>query len=236
MPMPRLVLWDIDGTLVHGGDSGVRGVTAAYRAITGLDPTVPIVFDGQTDLGILRSLAERGGLAWDEAMVARVPAAISEAIGALAADLATGGYALPGAAAAIDLVAGHAVAQSVLTGNVRANAELKLRTFGLHRAGDGAIDFDIGAYGGDAELRPDLVPVAIARASSKHSVAYAVEHVVLVGDTPRDVHAALAHGARVIAVATGRFSAGALRAEGAHVVLDDLTDLAAFRAALDATH
>src|SRR6185369_2349908 len=118
---------------------------------------------------------------------------------------ATGGYALPGAAAAIAYVAGHAVAQSVLTGNVRPNAELKLRTFGLHHA----IDFDIGAYGGDAELRPDLVPVAVARASAKHATAYTMEHVVLVGDTPRDVHAALTHGARVIAVATGRFGAGA---------------------------
>lgn len=226
--MPRLVLWDIDGTLVHGGDSGERGVTAAYRALTGLEPTVPIIFDGQTDLAILRSLAERAGVAWDAGLAARVPDAIADAIGAI--DIAATGHALPGAGAAIDLVAGHAVTQSVLTGNVRPNAEHKLRAFNLHAR----MDFDIGAYGGDAELRPDLVPVALRRAASKHAVDYEMADVVLVGDTPRDVHAALAHGARVIAVATGRFPADVLRAEGAHAVLDDLTDLTALTAALSA--
>jgi phosphoglycolate phosphatase-like HAD superfamily hydrolase len=226
MTMPRLVLWDIDGTLVHGGDSGVRGVTAAYRALTGLEPAVPIVFDGQTDLAILRSVAERGGVAWDAGLAARVPAAIAEAIGAI--DIAATGYALPGAASAIDLVAAHAVAQSVLTGNVRPNAEHKLRAFGLHSA----IDFDIGAYGGDAELRPDLLPVALRRATGKHAVPYEMSDVVLIGDTPRDVHAALTHGARVVAVATGHYTADTLRAEGAHAVLDDLTNLRAFATAL----
>src|SRR5258708_3974988 len=113
--MARLVLWDIDGTLVHGGESGIRGRTAAYRALTGLEPTVPIVFDGQTDLAILRSLAERCGVAWDADLAARVPAAIGEAIGALGEVLRTTGYAMPGASAAIARLARPAVVQSVQT-------------------------------------------------------------------------------------------------------------------------
>jgi phosphoglycolate phosphatase-like HAD superfamily hydrolase len=230
--MTRLVLWDIDGTLVHGGTSGTTGVAAAYRDVTGQDLAVPMIFEGQTDLGIFRSLIERSGLVADDAVLARVPAAMTAAFGGLADELARTGYAMPGAAAAIAHVGDHVpgVRQSVLTGNVRPNAELKLRTFGLADA----IDFEIGAYGADAELRHDLVPVAVARANAKYAAAYAPTDVVLVGDTPRDVAAALAHGAHVIGVATGGFDAGRLHAEGAHAVLADLTDLDALRAAFGA--
>jgi phosphoglycolate phosphatase-like HAD superfamily hydrolase len=154
---------------------------------------------------------------------------MAEAFVGLGPEMLRTGYAMPGANAAIAHVEAIApgVRQSVLTGNVRPNAELKLRTFGLADA----IDFEIGAYGADAELRTDLVPIAIARANAKFAAAYTAHDVVLVGDTPRDVAAALAHGARVIAVATGDFDADRLRAEGAHAVLTDLTDLASLRAA-----
>jgi phosphoglycolate phosphatase len=226
--MKRLVLWDIDGTLVHGGTAGETGVAAAYREVTGVDLGVPMIFEGQTDLGIFRSLIERSGLVAGADVLARVPAAMAIAFGGLADELARTGYAMPGAAAAIAHVGRHVpdVRQSVLTGNVRPNAELKLRTFGL---ADG-IDFEIGAYGGDAELRNDLVPIAVGRANARYATAYTPSDVVLIGDTQRDVAAALAHGARVIGVATGGFTADQLHAAGAHAVLTGLTDLPALQA------
>ncbi|MFD7438396.1 HAD family hydrolase [Streptomyces sp. NPDC059861] len=102
--------------------------------------------------------------------------------------------------------------------NVRGADEIKLGVFGLDRD----IDWEGGAYGEDSDLRPGLVDIALARSAT------AVENAVLVGDTPVDVEGGLATGVRVIAVATGRTSAEALRAAGAHSVLADLTDTEAF--------
>ncbi|WP_307865654.1 HAD family hydrolase [Streptomyces montanisoli] len=104
--------------------------------------------------------------------------------------------------------------QTVVTGNVRAVAELKLDIFGLATH----IDWNVGAYGEDADLRPALVDLALTRS------AIAAADTVLVGDTPADIEGGHANGVRVIAVATGRSSAVELREAGADVVLDDLTD------------
>lgn len=110
---------------------------------------------------------------------------------------------------------------SVLTGNIAANARVKLSAFGL----DPVLDLSAGAYGADAELRPDLVAVARKRAGRLHKVPADVA-VVLVGDTPRDVEAALATGSEIIAVASGVHSAEELTSAGASVVLPDLSDTA----------
>jgi phosphoglycolate phosphatase-like HAD superfamily hydrolase len=110
---------------------------------------------------------------------------------------------------------------SVLTGNIAANARVKLRAFGL----DPLLDLSAGAYGADAELRPDLVAVARERAAWLHNVPADVP-AVLVGDTPRDVEAALSTDSGIIAVASGIHSAEELSAAGASVVLPDLSDTA----------
>jgi phosphoglycolate phosphatase len=227
-----LVLWDIDGTLVHAGTTGVTAISAAFHSLTGVELALSLAFDGQTEVAFFRSLLERHGLVADDATLARVPAAVIEAFVGLGPEMLRTGYVMPGAAAAIAHIgrAAPGVRQSVLTGNVRPNAELKLRTFGLADT----LDFEIGAYGEDAEARPDLVPVAVARANAKFTASYAASDVVLIGDTPRDVEAALSHGARVIAVATGHFDADRLRAEGAHAVLTNLSDTTALLTALAA--
>ena len=106
------------------------------------------------------------------------------------------------------------VRQTVVSGNIRAVAELKLQVFGL----DAPIRWKVGAYGEDHDVRADLVDLSLHRAHT------AAADAVLIGDTPADVEGAHANGVRVIAVATGRSDGAALREAGAEVVLTDLRD------------
>ena len=123
---------------------------------------------------------------------------------------------------------GPAVVQSVLTGNVPAMARAKLAAFGL-----GAhLDLDVGAYGDHHEVRAELVHLARGRACAAYGREFGGQATVLVGDTPLDVEAALATGARAVGVATGGPTAAELAAAGADVVLPDLTDTAAAVAAI----
>jgi len=123
------------------------------------------------------------------------------------------------------------VYQSVLTGNVRTLAEVKLSAVGLRYL----LDLCIGAYGDDHEVRAELVHLARRRTSAVHGRPpsdFSGQATVVVGDTPLDIQAALAAGARAVGVATGRYPASALRDAGAHAVLSDLTNPATVLSAL----
>jgi phosphoglycolate phosphatase-like HAD superfamily hydrolase len=151
-------------------------------------------------------------------------AAMATAATALADGLATGGRCLPGAREAVEALAGvDGLVQTVVTGNIRPVAAVKLGAFGL----DALLDLDVGGYGTDATDRPPLVRLAVARAEARHGVTFAPARTIVVGDTPHDVAAAQAIGARTIAVATGRPSAEALVAAGADHVLPGLADTGA---------
>jgi len=136
-------------------------------------------------------------------------------------DIITQGRPMPGAAEAMSAVAKlEGVVQTVLTGNSKPNAMLKLRAFGL----DGYVDFDLGGYGSEAYPRGTLLRVARQRAADKHGVPLGELATVYIADSPRDVDAARIGGARSLAVASGRVSAAELREAGADAVLPDLTD------------
>jgi phosphoglycolate phosphatase len=144
--------------------------------------------------------------------------------------VAVRGRALPGASEVLRGLQGRAH-QSVLTGNIRPVAEVKLAAVGLR---DG-LDLCIGAYGDDHEIRAELVPVARRRAAAVHGKSpadFAGAATVVIGDTPLDIEAALAAGARAIGVATGGYTASELTAAGADAVLPDLTDTDAVLQAL----
>jgi phosphoglycolate phosphatase-like HAD superfamily hydrolase len=118
---------------------------------------------------------------------------------------------------------GRRVYQSVLTGNIRAVAEVKLAALGLRNG----LDLCIGAYGDDHEDRTELVQVARRRAAGVHDrsgSAFAGTTTVVIGDTPLDIAAALAAGARAVGVATGSHAAADLTSAGAHAVLPSLAD------------
>ncbi len=156
-----------------------------------------------------------------ERMLEPFGAELAAVLAARREDLVTYGRLLPGAAAAVAAVAElDGVVQTVLTGNGKPNAMLKLRAFGL----DGYLDADIGGYGSEVYPKGTLLRVARQRAADKHGAPFGELETVYVADSPRDVDAARIGGARSLAVASGRASAAELRDAGADAVVPDLTD------------
>lgn len=218
--MPDLVLWDIDHTLMATRGVGGELWAEAFEQVTGVPLAEQASVTGSTERVILRETARTHGVAYDEALFTR----FADALGAVhvrrAAELRERGHALPGAAASLAALAEHGVRQSVVTGNVRAAAEVKLAVFGL----DAYLLLDDGAYGEDGEERPELLHRALDRAGAS------AEAAVFLGDTPADVAAGRAAGVRVVAVATGKTPASELK--DADVVLDSLADTAQVLSAL----
>jgi phosphoglycolate phosphatase len=208
-----LVLWDVDGTLVDTAGHGRHAFQEAFEAVVGRPPE-PVEFAGRTDHEI--ALAMLGGSR------DRLPRVLEELEAALAARreaMRSEGHAYPGVRETLEaLDRQDGVVQSLLTGNVQANAALKVSAFGLERW----LDFEVGAFGSDPhERRSDLVAVARERTASKYSEPTAV---ALVGDTPLDIMAAREAGARAVAVAGGFAALDALRAARPDALLLDLRD------------
>ncbi len=231
--MRRLVLWDIDGTLVQAGEVGRDIFTEAFQAVLGRAPDQvtarALVMAGRTDPEIaLEFLADHQVLEGEEHLPA-FSAALITALAAKAAVIRERGRALPGAREALEALGRtDGVVQSLLTGNLQPNALLKLASFEL----DGYLDFEVGGFGSDHHHRPSLVDVARAKAERKYGRGFPGTATVLVGDTPLDVAAGRAGGARVVAVATGPFRADELRQTDADAVLEDLGDTGATVAAI----
>jgi phosphoglycolate phosphatase len=219
-----LVLWDVDGTLVRTAGHGRFAFEEAFRAVVGREPD-PVDYAGRTDRQIVDIML--GGRPGD------APRILEELAGALALRkdaMAAEGYAYPGVPQVLEaLHRRDDVINSLLTGNIQANAVVKVSAFGLAPW----LDFEVGAYGSDPhEERSDLVAVARERAAAKYGEPTGA---VLVGDTPLDVRAAQEAGARAVAVATGFADPEALRASGPDAYLDDLSDTAAAVAAITAS-
>ena len=168
---------------------------------------------GRTDRAIIADTLTMAGVAEPARHVEDFMAELSRRAPDLRARFAAHGHALPGAAAALAAVAamGPDAVQSVLTGNLPAIAEAKLAALGLAIH----LDLEIGAYGDHHEVRAELVHLARQRAAAAYGRDFSGAATVLVGDTPLDVEAALATGARSVAVATGGSSAADLAAAGA---------------------
>lgn len=218
---PRLVLWDIDGTLLTTDGIGLEAYTAAFERTTGRAWTQSVSFQGQTELGMAIDVLRLHGIEPEPALVDEFLAAIGAELLARSGEMATRGRALDGAAealAGVDTQPG--VRQTVLTGNLRSVAAMKLGSYGL----DNWIDFAIGAYGDDHTDRSDLLPQAWSRVEQRYGEPHDPVRTVLIGDTVRDVATAQAHGAAIVAVSTGKTSAEELVDAGARVVLKDLCD------------
>ncbi|MFB6550177.1 HAD family hydrolase [Streptomyces sp. NPDC056405] len=216
--MELIVLWDIDHTLIENAGVSKEIYAAAFSELAGREPTGPARTEGRTDRLIMRDMFVREGLSvpdWSS-----IEAALERAGSERRDALRSRGWALPGAHEALKAASARSGwVSSVLTGNIEANARVKLSAFGL----DSLLDLPVGAYGADADLRPDLVAVARERVRRLRGVR-ADTPIVLVGDTPRDVEAALATGCGVVAVASGLHDRAELTAAGAPEVLPDLAD------------
>jgi phosphoglycolate phosphatase len=212
-----LVLWDVDGTLVDTAGHGRGAFEAAFREVVGRPLEAEVDYAGRTDHQIATAMLE--GVEDADGHLPRLLERLVPALEARIERMREEGGAYPGVPEVLGALAGREdVAQSLLTGNLEANAAVKLRAFGLERH----FDFELGAYGSDPhEGRSDLVAIARERAGAK--LGRPVEPV-LVGDTPRDVEAAREGGVRVVAVATGFSAEQALRESQPDVLLRDLSD------------
>ncbi|MCK2242572.1 MULTISPECIES: haloacid dehalogenase-like hydrolase [unclassified Crossiella] len=224
-----LVLWDIDLTLVDLRGTGADWYGTVLRRLAGQAIRHVPSMQGRTERAITTELLNRHGIPDTEDEVRRVFAALVDVVAEDREVLHERGSALPGAAAVLRALADTpGVVQSLVTGNLPEVARFKLDAFGL----DEHVDFEVGGYGHESVERHPLVSTAVTLAGRKYGVAFPAERVVVVGDTPHDVAAALHHGATAVGVATGRCDAAELRAAGAHVVLPDLVDTAGVLAAL----
>lgn len=217
-----LVLWDIDHTLIETRGVGFAIYQRAFPRATGgrkLEQLAQIA--GRTELDIMRETLRVNDIEPTDDAVAALAAELVAGYDEGRAELATTGRALPGAEATLRTFAElPQVHQSVLTGNLRDIARIKLETFGLA----GYLDLASGAYGDDHSDRADLVAIAQLRAAERRGVNFDGQRTVLLGDTPKDVRAATTAGVRVIAVATGKTTPQELVAAGASMVVDDLAD------------
>jgi phosphoglycolate phosphatase len=223
--MRKLVLFDIDGTLVLTGAAGLRAMNKACAELVGhADGLAGIPVAGRTDRVILSDVAERVGRSLDDDLLGVLR---ERYIAHLRDEIELPGRGtkgvMPGIRPLLDaLVHRDDVFLGLLTGNFESGARIKLEHFDLWRY------FRCGAYGDDAADRNALVPFALERARVCGLPAIAPQDVVVVGDTPHDVACARAAGAVPVAVATGTFTVEQLRATGAEIVFPDLSDTDAF--------
>jgi phosphoglycolate phosphatase-like HAD superfamily hydrolase len=219
-----LVLWDIDGTLVDTAGHGRFAFEEAFRSVVGREPT-HVEYAGRTDHQIALSMLDG-----ERDHLPRVLEELAAALEARKEALRREGHAYPGVPEVLEaLHARDDVVQSLLTGNIQANAAVKVSAFGLERW----LDFEVGAYGSDPhERRSDLVAVARRRAAAKYGEPTGA---VLVGDTPLDVQAAHEAQARAVAVMTGFADRDAVLQSRPEALLDDLGDTASAVAAITST-
>jgi len=232
--MAKLVLFDIDGTLVLTGGAGMRAMNRAFAEIVGA-PTGPtgatdtdalngIAVAGRTDWIILQNTLARLGRELDQDLFGQIRERYVRHLGREIEQPGKGfNGTLPGVSALLEkLHAREDVFLGLLTGNFKDGARIKLQRFDLWRY------FRCGAFGDDSPDRNALVPVALERAAACGLPPLAPADVIVVGDTPHDVACAQAVGAVPVGVATGGFTADQLRACGAAVVFETLEDTDGF--------
>ncbi len=224
--MRKLVLFDIDGTLLLTAGAGRRAITAALADLVGsTDAFERIRFDGKTDPQIVAELLHAAGDP-DPCDAERIAAVCERYVALLEAELAearTRVTVMPGVPELLDrLEAEEDVLLGLLTGNLVRGAALKLSAAGLDPA-----RFVVGAYGSDSPHRPELPASAAARAEAHMGRRPSGHEVVIIGDTPADVACGAGIGARAVAVATGSYGVTELAACGPHACFADLsgTDL-----------
>jgi phosphoglycolate phosphatase len=220
--MKRLVLFDIDGTLLSAGGAGARAVREAMLEVYGETGSIRgYNMGGRTDPQIVRELLTPVGYSVEQ-VEAGLDALWDAYIRNLRAEIARADIrALPGVPALLDRVegSGDPTVLGLLTGNVEEGARLKVDAAGL-----GFERFRVGAYGSDHWQRPELPAVAARRAKEKTGIGFEGKEIVIIGDTPFDISCGAHLGVRTIATATGTHSAVDLAEHGPDYLFDDLSD------------
>jgi phosphoglycolate phosphatase-like HAD superfamily hydrolase len=223
----RLLLFDIDGTLIDSSGAGVRSLQSVLRHKFGvIDDLAGVEVAGRTDTGIVHQILRKQSMAVTEENTATF---LEHYLEFLAVELPQRqGRLLPGIAELLSrLQARPKNVLALLTGNLRRGAQLKLAHYGIWDF------FEFGAFADDHHDRNHLGPFAQERAREAHSMEFAAANIDVIGDTPHDIACGKAIGARTIAVATGSFSRDQLSAHQPDFVLADFSDVEKVMAKFD---
>jgi len=215
----RLLLFDIDGTLIHSGGAGVRALKSAFEERFGVaDDLHGIEIAGMTDSGIVVSILKKNDI---PATNENIGAFLDSYVHFLSLELPRRkGKLLPGVLDLLEkLKSRPQLVLGLLTGNVSRGARLKLEHYGVWHF------FEFGAFADDHQDRNRLGSFARARAKEKHGREFSPSQIDVIGDTPRDIACGKAIGARTIAVATGTWSREELAKYQPDFLIDDLSDV-----------
>lgn len=220
----KLVLWDVDRTLLYVGDTDRLVYQEVFRDVVGRDATeLPARGTGVTMPRAVRELLTANAVPETEVerfadlIVDRLP----DRLETHREELVRHGTVMPGAAEALAAVhRAPDLIPTVVTGNLRASAEIKLSAVSLIQY----VDIPLGGYASDSAHRPDLVGIAQSRAAARHGIRFNAANTVIIGDSRQDVITGLEGGAKIIGVASGTTSAQQLSEAGAHYVFPDLRD------------
>lgn len=214
--MGRLILFDIDHTLIDPGNAGVNALDMVFDEKYGIsNATAQVAVDGRTDYQIMREMLRRFDLVVEEREVQDIARRYLQNL-KLTVDNPRGRI-LPGVQTALSALGKDPACRiGLLTGNAEAGAQIKLGHFGLQH------HFSLGAYGSDHEDRNRLLPIAVQKAQQLYGQEFAYNQCLVIGDTPLDVQCAKPYGAVAVGVATGRYSQAELTAAGADFVVADL--------------
>lgn len=220
--MTRLLLFDVDGTLVDVAGAGRAAIRRAMADVYGeTGPIDSFPFRGKTDPAIVRGLLRSAGRRerWIDERMPRLWKRYLEALDAALADRRARLAVHEGVRGLLDRLEGDERFElALVTGNVRGGAWRKLEACGVREP------FRYGAFGSDSEERDDLPPLAVRRAARRVGRAFAPEDVWIIGDTPADVRCARHSGLRTLAVATGGYGTGELEGHGAECIVPSLAD------------
>jgi phosphoglycolate phosphatase len=214
----RLLLFDIDGTLIHSGGAGIEALKRALKERFGIEDDLhDIEIAGMTDSGIVVSILKKHKI---PATTENVAAFLDSYVHFLSRELPRReGKLLPGVLELLEKLKGRKhVVLALLTGNVSRGARLKLGHYGVWHF------FEFGAFADDHQDRNQLGPFARARAQEKHGREFTAGEIDVIGDTPRDIACGKALGARTIAVATGSWSREKLAEHHPDILIDNLSD------------
>ena len=217
----KLLLFDIDGTLITSGGAGERALRRGFQARFGIDDDLKqIEIAGRTDAAIARQMLAAHGLPETPENLTRI---FDGYLHFLAEELpASAGYLLPGILPLLAALKPRSdMVLALLTGNLASGAQLKLTHFGVWDY------FEFGAYADDHHDRNALGHFARERARKKHGIEFPPERIFVLGDTPHDIACARAIGARAVAIATGNFSLAELAAFSPDYLYSDLGDVPA---------
>ncbi|MBX3174533.1 MAG: HAD family hydrolase [Gemmatimonadaceae bacterium] len=218
----KVVLFDIDGTLLLSDGAGRTAMEAALERVFGHRGPSGYRYGGKTDKLIVRETMRLEGFD-DAAIDARMEEVLARYLQGLRGHLESGthsAHALPGVPELLSAIeARDDLVLGLLTGNIAEGAGVKLRAVGVEPA-----RFRVAAYGSDHEDRPMLPPIAQRRASDLLGYDVPGERFVIIGDTPHDMTCGQGIGARAIAVSTGGYARAELVAHGAVADFEDLRD------------